>query len=148
MVAYSLANSLVLCIGAVGTLLAAGIQVACSKSLGSGSQEKTNAGYSAALAVAAVVSALFMAVVLLFAPALACALGAGENGGLFEMTKGYLIGFSIGAPGCIGALVLVPFLQMAGQTTLLIAGVPGMTAARLTRFTISRRAIRTRSGSA
>ena len=129
MAAYSLANPLVLCIGAIGTLLSAGVQVACGKSLGSGSQEETNAGYSAALAVSAVVSALFMAAVLLFAPVLARVMGAGKSGGLFEMTKGYLIGFSIGAPGCMGALVLVPFLQMAGQTTLLIAGVLGMTAA-------------------
>ena len=129
MAAYSLANPLVLCIGAIGTLLSAGVQVACGKSLGSGSQEETNAGYSAALAVSAVVSALFMAAVLLFAPALARIMGAGKSGGLFEMTKGHLIGFSIGAPGCMGALVLVPFLQMAGQTALLIAGVLGMTSA-------------------
>lgn len=129
MAAYSLANPLILSIGAIGTLLAAGVQVACGKSLGVGSQEETNAGYSTALAVSAVVSAVFMTVVLLFAPFLADAMGAGSSGGLFEMTKGYLIGFSIGAPGCMGALVLVPFLQMAGQTTLLVVGVLGMTVA-------------------
>ena len=129
MAAYSLANPLVLSIGAVGTLLSAGVQVACGKSLGYGSQEETNAGYSSAVAVSAIVAGLFMAVVLLFAPALARIMGAGETGSLFDMTKGYLVGFSIGAPGCMGALVLVPFLQMAGQAGLLSAGVLCMTVA-------------------
>ena len=127
MAAYSLANPLLLSIGAIGTLLSAGVQVACGKSLGSGSQEETNAGYSAAMAVSAAVSLLFTAGVLLFTPFLARAMGAGWSGELFDMTSGYLAGFSIGAPGCIGALVLVPFLQMAGQSTLLIVGVLGMT---------------------
>ena len=79
--------------------------------------------------MAAVVSVLFAAVVLVFASFLARAMGAGNAGNLFEMTKGYLRGFSIGAPGSMGALVLVPFLQMAGQGNLLIIGVLSMTAA-------------------
>ena len=37
--AYGLSNPLLLAIGAIGTLLAAGIQVTCSKSLGKGLQE-------------------------------------------------------------------------------------------------------------
>ena len=129
MAAYQLANPLLLSIGAIGTLLSAGVQVACGKSLGSGSKEETNRGYSSAIAVAAVVSVLFAAAVLVFASFLARAMGAGTAGNLFEMTKGYLRGFSIGAPGSMGALVLVPFLQMAGQGNLLIIGVLSMTAA-------------------
>ena len=129
MAAYQLANPLLLCIGAIGTLLSAGVQVACGKSLGTGSRKETNAGYSSAVTVAAAVSLLFMAVVLIFTPFVARVMGAGTSGTLFEMTRGYLAGFSIGAPGCMGALVLVPFLQMAGQGTLLIVGVLSMTVA-------------------
>lgn len=125
--AYGLANPLLLAIGALGSLLAAGVQVACSKSLGKGSQEETNAGYSSAVAVTAGVSLLFMAVVLLFRSPLAHVMGAGTSGELFEQTRDYLAGFSIGAPGSMGALVLVPFMQMAGQSNLLIAAVLGMT---------------------
>ena len=127
MAAYSLSNPLLLSIGAIGTLLAAGVQVACGKSLGAGSREETDAGYSSAVTVSGGISLLFTAVILLFAPFLARALGAGRNGSLFNMTKEYLEGFCIGAPGCMGALVLIPFLQMAGQSTLLIAGVLTMT---------------------
>ena len=127
MASYSLANPLLLSIGAIGTLLSAGVQVACGKSLGSGSQEETNAGYSSAVAFAAAVSLLFTAVVVAFAPFLARVMGAGRSGELFDMTRGYLIGFSLGAPGSMGALVLIPFLQMAGQGNLLIAAVLTMT---------------------
>ena len=129
MAAYILANPLLLSIGAIGTLLSAGVQVACGKSLGTGSSEETNAGYSSAVAFGAIVSFAFAAVVIIFAPFLARAMGAGREGELFDMTRGYLIGFSIGAPGSMGALVLIPFLQMAGQSNLLIVAVLTMTVA-------------------
>ena len=44
--AYELASPVLLAIGAAASILALGVQVACSKSLGSGSQEETNKGYS------------------------------------------------------------------------------------------------------
>ena len=127
MASYTLANPLLLSIGALGTLLSAGVQVACGKSLGAGSQEETNAGYSSAVAFGAAVSVLFAAVVIVFAPFLTRIMGAGQGGELYDMTKGYLIGFSVGAPGSMGSLVLIPFLQMAGQGNLLIAAVLTMT---------------------
>ena len=125
--AYGLANPLLLAIGAVGTLLAAGIQVVCSKALGRGNQEEANIGYSSSVAAAAVVSVLFVAGVLVFRSFLARAMGAGSSGNLHNMTRDYLVGFSIGAPGSMGALVLVPFLQLAGQSGLLIAAGLTMT---------------------
>ncbi len=125
--AYGLANPLLLSIGAIGTLLAAGIQVVCGRALGRGSPEEANIGYSSALAVSAVISLAFVAAVVIFRSPLATAMGAGDGGELFEMTRDYLVGFSIGAPGSMGALVLVPFLQMAGQSGLLIAAVLAMT---------------------
>ena len=125
--AYGLSNPLLLSIGAIGTLLAAGIQVVCSKELGKGSQEGANACYSSAIAASGIISVVFAAVVIIFSPGLANLMGAGGAGKLFEDTRDYLIGFSIGAPGSMGALVLVPFLQMAGQSGLLIAAVGAMT---------------------
>ena len=127
MAAYGFSNPLLLAIGAIGTLLAAGIQVTCGKSLGRGSQEETNAGYSSALLVSLVISAAFMAVVILFRSFWAHAMGAGTEGAIYDQTRDYLAGFSIGAPGSMGALVLVPFMQMAGQSGLLIAAVLAMT---------------------
>ena len=125
--AYGLANPLLLAIGAIGALLAAGIQVVCSKAIGQGNQEEANRGYSSALAAAGAASLLFVAAVLAGNGFLANILGAGSEGELYEMTRKYMVGFSIGAPGSMGALVLVPFLQMAGQSGLLVAAVLTMT---------------------
>lgn len=127
--AYGLANPILLVIGAIGSMLAAGVQVACSKSLGSGSQEETNKGYSSAIALMLATSFAFMLLVLVFRSPLATAMGAGSEGELFDQTRGYLAGFILGAPASMGALVLVPFLQMAGQSTLLIVAVLSMTVA-------------------
>ena len=125
--AYGLANPLLLSIGAIGTLLAAGVQVVCSKALGRGCQEEANTGYASAIAATAVISLAFTAAVLVSRSFLARVMGAGASGELHELTRDYLAGFSIGAPGSMGALVLVPFLQMAGQSSLLIAAVTAMT---------------------
>ena len=127
--AYGLANPILLVIGAIGSMLAAGIQVACSKSLGSGDKAETNRGYSSAIALMLGISLGFMALVLLLRNPLATLMGAGSEGELYDQTRDYLAGFIIGAPGSMGALVLVPFLQMAGQSNLLIVAVLGMTVA-------------------
>ena len=125
--AYGLANPLLLSIGAIGTLLSAGVQVICSSALGRGSQQEANSGYASALTATAVISLCFTAAVILFRSFLTRAMGAGGSGELYKLTKDYLVGFSIGAPGSMGALVLIPFLQMAGQSNLLIAAVLAMT---------------------
>ncbi|MBR6184680.1 MAG: ATP-binding protein [Clostridia bacterium] len=127
--AYGLANPILLVIGAIGSMLAAGVQVACSKSLGSGSKEETDKGYSSAIGLTLGISLVFTLLVLIFRSPLATLMGAGSEGELYDHTRDYLAGFIIGAPGCMGALVLVPFLQMAGQSKLLILAVLGMTAA-------------------
>lgn len=124
---YQLASPILLVIGAVGSMLAAGIQVACSKSLGRGSQEETNAGYSSAIALTLAISLPLMLLVLIFSSPMATVMGAGREGALFDQTRSYLVGFIIGAPASMGALILVPFMQMAGRNRLLIAAVLGMT---------------------
>ncbi|MBR6028697.1 MAG: ATP-binding protein [Clostridia bacterium] len=129
MAAYQLSNPLLLIIGAVGSLLAAGIQVSCSRSLGQGAHEETNAGYSSGAALAGGFSLTLTAVVLLLQGPLTTALGAGTSGELYEQTRGYISGFILGAPAVMGALVMVPFMQLAGQSALLVAAVLTMTAA-------------------
>ena len=121
--AYGLANPLLLAIGAIASMLAVGVQAACSSSLGRGSQEETDAGYSSALAVSGGIALVCVAGVFLFSGPLARLLGAGSEGTLFTETEGYLRGFTLGAPASLGALVLIPFLQLAGQGGLLIVAV-------------------------
>lgn len=125
--AYGLANPLLLVIGAIGTMLSSGAQVCCSKSVGKGSPEETNKGFSSMTCIALIISAAFLLFCILLRKPLASLLGAGTEGKLAEDTADYIAGFSIGAPGSMGALILVPFLQIAGQSGLLIAAVATMT---------------------
>ncbi|MBR2824558.1 MAG: ATP-binding protein [Clostridia bacterium] len=127
--AYGLANPMLLAVGAVASLLSAGVQVVCSRYLGMGQQEEANRGYSSAVAIAAVISVSSMALILIFRTPLTRLLGAGSEGTLFDETRGYLTGFCPAAPASMGALILVPFLQMAGKSGLLIAAVLTMTVA-------------------
>lgn len=129
MAAYGFANPLLLMIGAIGSMLAAGIQLSVGKSLGKGSREETDEGYSSSIAVAGLISVGFAVIVILFRTPLARLMGAGDSGEVFGMTRDYLAGFSIGAPGSMGSLTLVPFLQMAGESNLLIVAVVSMTIA-------------------
>jgi putative MATE family efflux protein len=124
--AYGLSNPILLVIGAFGSALSAGVQVVCSKSLGRGLKEETNAGFSSAVGLALAFSLPFMLLVLLFRTPLTSLLGA-DTLSLFDKTREYITGFVIGAPATMGALILVPFLQMAGKTGLLIASVGVMT---------------------
>ena len=126
--AYSVANPILLALGALGSMLSAGIQVVGSRSLARGDKADTDAGYSSAIMLTVCISGLFMLAVLLFRSPLATALGAGNAGGdLHGMASEYMAGFIIGAPASMGALVLMPFLQMAGQSNLLIVAVLAMT---------------------
>ena len=124
--AYGLSNPILLVIGAFGSALSAGVQVVCSKSLGRGLREETNAGFSSAVGLALAFSLPFMLLVLLLRTPLTSVLGA-DTPSLFDKTREYITGFVIGAPATMGALILVPFLQMAGKTGLLIASVGVMT---------------------
>ncbi len=126
--AYGLANPLLLVIGAVGSMLCAGAQVACGRSLGRGDREETDIGYSSTIAAGGLFSLAFTLLALLLRVPIARVLGANEPE-LLTDTSRYIAGFTIGAPASVGALVLVPFLQMAGQSNLLIVAVLGMTAA-------------------
>ena len=124
--AYGLANPMLLVIGAVGSMLCAGAQVACSKSLGRGDREETDVGYSSTIAGGLLFSGAFMVLALLLRTPIARMLGAREPALLVDTSR-YIAGFSIGAPASVGALMLVPFLQLAGQSNLLIVAVLGMT---------------------
>ena len=124
--AYGLAGPVLLIIGAMGSMLCAGAQVACGKSLGRGDKAETDIGYSSSVALAALLSLVFTLPVAMARVPLSRMLGANEPALLAE-TSGYMAGFAIGAPATMGALILVPFLQMAGQGNLLIAAVLGMT---------------------
>ena len=123
--AYGFSNPILLIIGAFGSALSAGVQVVCSRSLGRGLQEETNEGFSSAVGLALAFSIPFMLLVFFLSGPISQILGADAE--VFKDTNQYIRGFIIGTPATMGALILVPFLQMAGKTNLLIASVGAMT---------------------
>ena len=129
MAAYGFANPVLLAFAAFGSLLSSGIQVVCSKAMGTGDEAKINRCFSLSVLVAAGFSLLGVAFVLIFLDPLCGWLGAEKGTEAFRLTKDYLKGFILGAPFFIAAQILVPFLQMSGQRIRLVAAVLSMTVA-------------------
>ncbi len=132
MTAYGLATPVLLVFAAFGSMLSAGIQVMCGKTMGSGDMQATNACFSVSVALAAGISFLGVAVVLLFTDPICTLLGAGQptpDNTVFFLTRDYLRGFIIGAPAFIFAQIMVPFMQISGNRTRLVVAVAAMTLA-------------------
>lgn len=132
MTAYGLATPVLLVFAAFGSMLSAGIQVMCGKTMGSGDMQATNACFSVSVTLAAGISFLGVAVVLLFTDPICTLLGAGQptpDNTVFFLTRDYLRGFIIGAPAFIFAQIMVPFMQISGNRTRLVAAVAAMTLA-------------------
>ncbi|MBR6173785.1 MAG: ATP-binding protein [Eubacterium sp.] len=128
MAAYGLTSPVLLTFAAFGSLLSTGIQVVCSKAMGSGDEKKINRCFSLSVILAVTVSLVGVALILIFSDQITTLLGAEEGTEVYRLTKRYLIGFVIGAPAFIGAQILVPFLQMSGQRVRLVTAVLTMTA--------------------
>ncbi len=130
MTAYGLANPVLLIFAAYGTMLSAGIQVMCGKTMGVGDREGTDACYSASVVLALSVSLAGLVLILLFLSPVCTLLGAGQPGAdnpVFFLTRDYLKGFIIGAPAFIVAQIMVPFLQISGNRLRLALAVVLMT---------------------
>ncbi len=129
MAAYGLTSPVLLFFAAFGSLLSTGIQVVCSKAMGSGDEKKINRCFSLSIILVTVFSLIGVCVVIVFSDRITTLLGAEKGTEVYRLTKRYLIGFVIGAPAFIGAQILVPFLQMAGQRVRLVTAVLAMTVA-------------------
>ena len=116
---------------APGVMISAGIQVVCGRTMGNGDREGTDACFSVSAALTLVISALGLALVLGFAAPITTLLGAGKPGvdnPVFGLTKDYLTGFMLGVPAFLAAQIMVPYMQISGSRTRLVAAVLLMTA--------------------
>ncbi|MBR7092086.1 MAG: ATP-binding protein [Clostridia bacterium] len=130
MTAYGLATPILLVFAAFGTMLSAGVQVMCGKTVGSGDREGTNSCFSSSVFLAAAVSFAGLAAVLVFINPICTLLGAGTpsaDNAIFDLTRNYIRGFIIGAPAFIFAQIMVPFMQISGSRTRLVVAVIAMT---------------------
>lgn len=132
MTAYGFSTPVLLVFAALGSMLSAGIQVVCGKTMGVGDQRGTNRCFSTSAAVTFAISAVGVLVVILFTSPLCTLIGAGENvpgNTVFGLTKDYLRGFIIGAPAFMFAQIMVPYMQISGSRTRLVTAVVAMTIA-------------------
>ena len=131
MSAYGLASPLLLVFAAMGSMIAAGVQVVCGRAVGSGDRSATDACFSASVSLAAGISAVGLILVFIFMGPLTTLLGAGEaaeGNDVYFLTKDYLTGFIIGAPAFLCAQIMVPYMQFSGSRVRLVAAVAAMTA--------------------
>lgn len=130
MSAYGFATPLLLVFAALGSMISAGVQVLCGKAMGCGDREATNACYSVSVFLAAVISAVGLVLVFAFLGPLTTLLGAGRpgpNNAVYALTRDYITGFILGAPAFLCAQIMVPYMQLSGSRTRLVAAVIAMT---------------------
>ena len=132
MTAYGLTNPILLIFAAFGSMLSAGIQVRCGKTMGRGDRDATDACYTTSLLFGGGTAVLGLVLILCFAGPLSTLLGAGSptpENEVFVLTRDYLTGFIIGAPAFLMAQILIPYLQMGGKRIQVAAAVVAMTLA-------------------
>ncbi len=130
MAAYGYTQPVLLAFAAPGAMISAGVQVVCGKTLGGGDREGTDSCFTVSVALTAVISFLGLLLVLIFSGPICTLLGAGRPGAdnpVYFLTKDYLTGFIIGVPAFLTAQLMVPYLQMSGKRTYLVAAVLVMT---------------------
>ena len=127
MAAYGFANPVLLVFTAIGGLIAAGLQVVCSGYLGKGDQESINKVFSTTVIIEFFICIVGILAIFICLNPLTTLLGATKGTEVFGLTKEYLTGFIIGIPFFLGALLMMPFLQMSGKQNVLIIAVSALT---------------------
>ena len=135
MTAYGLSAPVLLIFAAVGSVISAGVQVMCGKTMGSADKEGTNTCYSTAVTIGASIAICGLFLVLIFSRPLTTLLGAGDptpGNSVFKLTRDYLCGYIIGTPAVVLAQIAVPFLQISGKRSRLALAVSVLTLADIT----------------
>ena len=99
--------------GIISGLLAVGIQIRCSHSIGRGDTKEYCRFVSATVYVGVIISLICTALLVIFAKPLTILLGASGNASnLVEPSSRYLLGLSFGAPALIMTAILAPAFQL------------------------------------
>ena len=130
MTAYGLATPVLLVFAALGSMLSAGVQVMCGKTMGAGDKKGTDACFTMSVVLVVMISVIGLIAVIGFTDPICHLLGADKKGTdseVFRLTKDYLRGFIIGAPAFLSAQVMVPYMQISGSRVRLVVAVAAMT---------------------
>ena len=94
-------------------VLALGMQILCSKSLGRGELREANGNFSLAVATALAIMIFLTGATFLFTEQIADLFGAGENlGAIRSLTFDYLQAYSLSLPALAAVTILTPIMQL------------------------------------
>ena len=97
-------------------VITAGMQILCSRSLGSGNLREANEFFSIAVTAAVIVAVLIMSGTILFTEQIADILGAKASlGEIRTLTIDFLKAFSLGLPAMAMFATLMPIMQLDGD---------------------------------
>lgn len=113
--AYGAAAPLLLVIMSLNQVLSTGGQIKCGEALGKGNKSGADAVVSLVLFIGVSFAALIIVICFAFQEQVLFILGVRSGSELYNHTLDYLLGFILGAPGFIGMLILVPFIQLDGD---------------------------------
>ena len=100
----------------LGSIFSIGSQLECSLALSKGEQQKVNRIFSASLVLIGMISAVFMAALLLFSGQTASLLGASAaSGALHTVTAEYTRGLAIGVPAQLAVAFLASIMPLDGD---------------------------------
>lgn len=123
MAAEGIASPIFSIMGIISGLLAVGMQVRCSQSIGRGNPKEYSRFVSATVQVGVMVSLVAMTLLLIFAEPFSVMLGASGNAAdLVEPVSRYLIGIGIGMPAFILVAILAPALQLDSGNKIIQIG--------------------------
>ena len=129
MSAYGLSTPLLLMFAAFGAFISTGVQVMCGKTTGAGDRDATDACFTASVLLVTGVSLAGLILIFSLLSPITVMLGAGRpapGNTVFGPTREYVKGFIIGAPAFLAAQVMVPYMQLSGNRSRLVAAVAAM----------------------
>ena len=101
------------------SIISAGANILVSRLIGSGDKEEANSVFSLSLVLALGASCLIALLSIIFSDQIAVFLGAkGDLANLMKPTSDYLVGYSLGLPFYTVTIILIPFLKMDGDYSL------------------------------
>ena len=106
-------------VGIVGGILSMGMQSLCAEEIGRGNFKQFNTVQSTTLIVGLICSVLLSACAFLFIDPLTRLLGAnGKSAELFQPTKEYIMGLSIGVPAMVIVSIFAPAIQLDNNAAI------------------------------
>lgn len=128
MAAYGLVTPIVNLATAFSGIFATGSQVVCAQHLGAGSAKKARRAFSMCMLVTAILSAVLMAVLLIFREPICVLLGARDNSAhLLPLASDYMLGMLFSIPSVLLLFEFNALMRLDGDANRVVVAVVVMT---------------------